>query len=233
MGMCSSEKVLKEGRGNTVASGKDYSSRRASLSRPRRKRASFRRGPGCRLPLRLGGRGLMVALRPEALLLVVRLPAWLVVKEGSGAKACGALATPNQKRGRALAGGGKAAAVQIWRERVWAFRLTVRCLSRILSWTVPLVFCGRREKAPALRWRSTVRWKGEEARVLGGGGVGWGARARTAGSVRGGELRSREGEKVGGGKGDVRPRSALAVVLSAAGGRRSPNIWGSVGPRVG
>lgn len=68
----------------------------------------------------LGGRGLKVARRPGALLLVVVFPAGPDAKEGALAKARGALATTNQKPGRPLAGGGKAASLQIWRERDWA-----------------------------------------------------------------------------------------------------------------
>lgn len=80
----------------------------------------------------LDGRGLAVALRPGALLLVVVLPTGLEVKEGAWAKARGALATANQKPGRALAGGGKAAALQIWRECGWALLQLVCSLFRNL-----------------------------------------------------------------------------------------------------
>lgn len=113
----------------------------------------------------LGGRGLPVALRPGALLLAVGLPAGLDAKEGALAKARGALATPNQKPGRALAGGGKAAAVEIWRERVWALPLRVCGLLRSLSWRIPEAVCERQEAA---RRGDAARGGGEESMARGG-----------------------------------------------------------------
>lgn len=66
-----------------------------------------------------------MARRPGALLLVVVLPTGLDAREGALAKARGSLATANQKPGRPSAGGGKAGALQIWRERGWALLLLV------------------------------------------------------------------------------------------------------------
>ena len=52
-------------------------------------------------------------------------PSGLDAKEGALAKARGVVATANQKPGRRLAGGGKAKALQIWRERGLALLLLV------------------------------------------------------------------------------------------------------------
>lgn len=70
------------------------------------------------------------------------------MEEEAEAEARGSLAIPNQKRNPALAGGGKAGAVQIWRERSLALLLQVWGLFRNLPVEV---VCGRREREPALR----------------------------------------------------------------------------------
>lgn len=94
--------------------------------------ASFRGAPDVD-SLLLGGRGFTRARRPGALLLVVVLPTGLDAKEGAVAKARSAVATANQKPGWPLAGGSKAEALQIWRERGLALLLLVCSLFGSLS----------------------------------------------------------------------------------------------------